>query len=205
MYRGEKYSKHFWITIHFLNFWMTLIDSIFFIHYLAESLPCFIHNVSAVKKGQLTGNQYMELTIQSENWSKSAICMSPQKKKRLDAAMISKSPVKLRKFNLAKGKVFISDATEINSVDPETLNFTHNAKLATDAIVSLKDLESLASGQFVNVKANIHKIGELVTHALRDGKEVSKRRLSSVMIKHPDCSLCMVKMLTWWMKVKHTY
>ena len=119
----------------------------------------------------------MELTIQSENWSKSAICMSPQKKKRLDAAMISKSPVKLRKFNLAKGKVFISDATEINSVDPETLNFTHNAKLATDAIVSLKDLESLASGQFVNVKANIHKIGELVTHALRDGKEVSKKEV----------------------------
>ena len=109
------------------------------------------------------------MMLQEQGGAKKALCFSPQKRSRLSDAMLARSPVSLSKFNLSKGQIFINNKTTITVKDQHSVPFEHNPKLAKDAIVTLKELQGLTSGQIVNIKASVMDIGEVITHQGKDG------------------------------------
>lgn len=129
-----------------------------------DELTCFIHNVSPVKKGSITGAQYFNCTLQMKEQSKKAVCFSPAKQKRYNELETSKSPVKLSKYNLKKGEVMISNTTFMKPLDPDKVDFKHNMNIAKEAVVMLGDLEQLANGQLVNVKVKVIDVSDPGNH-----------------------------------------
>ena len=125
--------------------------------------------MSPLKSGSVTGVPYFDCMLQLEESAKRAVCFSAGERKQLDQASQSKTPIKIAKFNLSKGSVMINDRTQVKLTNPADLSFQFNQSLAKDAFVSLEDLVFLASGQLVNVRAQVKEIETKVLHQAKAG------------------------------------
>lgn len=134
-----------------------------------------MHNVQSVNKGKMP---YFELTVQTKSAARKTLCYSPRKKSKFEDAMTSKSPVKLKNFAINKGTIFLNDNVNVSMVDPTTVDFKHNPKLAKDVIVPLRELPGLASGQFVKIKAYVLKISEANDHHVRQGGIIKRKEVT---------------------------
>ncbi|XP_066925271.1 uncharacterized protein [Clytia hemisphaerica] len=130
----------------------------------------FVHNVSPLKRSSDGRRNYFECLIQEKNQTQRTLCFSPNKRRCLDDAMVSKTPVKITNCNVQRGQLFINNGTDIRSCPKEEVDFNHNKKLAANAILSLTDLSEISSGQVVTIKANVLTVPEPITHYGRQGK-----------------------------------
>ena len=109
------------------------------------------------------------------NSAKRAVCFSPKKHPLLNEACESHSPVKISRMTVSNSNDYmIGDRTQISLTKA---NFKHDEKLQKDAVVSLNDLHSLASGQLLNTKCYIAKVNEASTHKLRTGEDIKKQEI----------------------------
>ena len=127
-------------------------------------MHCFVHNVGLVKTSNRTDANYFEVMLQEKNNAHKALCFYPEKHSQLTDAMVSKSPVKLSKYNVSNGQLYLNKSTLVSITAADDVSFEYDPRLAKDAIVSFKDLHSLAPSQFVNVRISVLEIGDEVVH-----------------------------------------
>ena len=145
------------------------------IFYILDNIVGFVHNVQSVNKRKMP---YFELTVQTKCEARKTLCYSPRKKAKFEDAMTSKSPIKLKNFAVNKGTIFLNDNVNVSMVDPTTVDFKHNPKLAKDVIVPLRELPGLASGQFVKIKAYVLNISEANDHHVRQGGIIKRKEVT---------------------------
>ena len=140
-------------------------------------MQCYVHNVSPMKKGTVSGSPYFEFMAQTSNTAKKAICFSPGKKRPLSEAADSKNPVKISNFNLSQGSIIVNERSDVKLANSQEIGFQHNSKLASNAIVTLKEMDQLASGQLVNFKAEVSTINVAYSHKTKDKRSIMKQEV----------------------------
>ena len=111
---------------------------------------CYIHCVTPKKLGSLT---YMSCELQTCSANLKAVSFSPDKVNPLKAAMASKSPVKIKKFDINQkfNNILINRSTVIEHYDePLTFKCTDST-----APVAVSDLNAISPGQLVNITAKV--------------------------------------------------
>ena len=133
-------------------------------------MTCYLHSVSPVKKGAITGTCYFDMAIQTKDSVKRAVCFAPENHQDYTNMEVAKCPVKLTNYNLSPTKeVMINKYTRMKSVQSDSVTFKFNAKLSSGTVLSLTDPEKLAAEQLVTIKANISKLSEVKLRPSRGG------------------------------------
>ena len=137
----------------------------------------YVHNVSPLKRSS-DGGQYFEYMAQTANGAKKALCFhSETKRPRICEAQASRSPIKIANFNTSQGKIFMNQQSTVMVLEPGDANFQFNPALSENAIVELKDLPKLATGQFVNIKVEVTKLSEISKHQTYGGHKIDKQTI----------------------------
>ena len=111
----------------------------------------FIHNLSPVKRSNNTS--YFDMQVQTgQSEVKRGVCFSVSKHERFKEFSKSKSPVKLKNFNLKDdGSILMNNHTRIEKVD-EDPGFQ---LLQLEKIQNIASLSAVNAGQLVSVKAKL--------------------------------------------------
>ena len=89
----------------------------------------------------------------------------------------AKSPVKISKIGISKGKAVIGPNSTITPVCADSMKFNHNAKLAKHSLVNLGELETLASWQLVDVKVCVTDVTDVEDHRCFNGNIIAKQKV----------------------------
>ena len=106
--------------------------------------------------------------VQFQSHAKKAVCFSPEKRARIADFETSKSPAKLSNFD-RNPDIVISRKTRLSAVNPHDVQSQYNTNLATDAVVTLLAVESLAPGQLINTQVEVYHLDDPGSHQTQDG------------------------------------
>jgi len=140
-------------------------------------MTCYVHNVSPMKKGVVTGVPYFNCMLQMEKNARKTVCFSPNKRRTMGQASESEVPVKITKFNINKGDVMLNDRSQIKLANPSEVSFQFNKHLASEATVTLIELVKFVSGQLINTKAHVSEVYQVRPHRIKDGSVDSQEVL----------------------------
>lgn len=129
----------------------------------------FIHNLSPVKNGPK--KKYFDFTLQTgEKTVVRAICFSPPKRKCVEQAMESASPIKVKKFLKDKKEgstdILLGHNAVINQCESGELSFVKE-EIITSAL-NLSMLPMISNNQLVNLKAKVVRLEKPQTVKLED-------------------------------------
>ena len=139
-----------------------------------DSIDGFVHAVSPVKKGARAS--YFNLTIQTKDEPRRAVCFSPDKHNTFKQFETAKCAVNLSNVeNSKQGKdLLINKRTKLKAINAEEMGFEYNTKLSSKGFVRISDIFQLAPEQIVNVKAHVLSCSD-VTHSLRGNETLAKK------------------------------
>ena len=129
----------------------------------SKELNCYIHAVSPVKKGALSGKEYFSCTLQKKDGVMRAVCFSPEKQDNVLQLGKSKSPVKIKNFQTkiyqGKPEIVMSKYTKITTLSKEDVNFNYSF-IGSENIptTTISALEKFGKDQLVNLKAEVTEI-----------------------------------------------
>lgn len=146
---------------------------VFMSFFSSDEIIGFVHNVTQIRKS-VDGNDYFECLLQQKDSNQKTICLTPSKKRCLDDAVSSKIPVKISNFNISGDRMFINSQTMISPRPLEDADFNFNAKLSSDAVLSISDLSEITAGQLVSLKAYVVSVSDSITHHGHQGT-ISKK------------------------------
>ena len=94
----------------------------------STDLKCYVHTVSPVKVSASGKCRYFNMTLQTSEGSRSAVCFSPEKRTSLEKHQADKSPIKMSNFkfssNYSKDNVVIDRSSKITPVGDD-VGFQH--------------------------------------------------------------------------------
>ena len=105
-----------------------------------NGLLCYIHNISPLKKGAITGQPYFNFMLQQEAQSRRGVCFTPAKRNLMQNLLTAKSPVKTSNFTDKSPDIILNQNSRIQVVDVTEAKFQHDRKFAAGAIVSIADI-----------------------------------------------------------------
>ena len=139
--------------------------------------------------------KYFNMTLQTSEGAKTAVCFSPEKRTILEKHEADKSPVKISNFkfssNYSKENVVIDRASKITSVGND-VGFNY-VEMTPPSVTSLLSLNQVSSEQLVTLKAKVAKISgsKKLTTARNPNSQLVKQEL---VIADPTAS---VKVILW--------
>ena len=161
----------------------------------SSDLKCYVHAVSPVKVSASGKCKYFNMTLQTSEGSRSAVCFSPEKCTTLEKHQADKSPVKISNFkfssNYSKDNVVIDRSSKITPVGDD-VGFLH-VEMAPPSVTSLLSLNQVSSEQLVTLKAKVAKISgcKKITTSKNPNSQLVKQEL---VIVDPTAS---VKVILW--------
>lgn len=167
----------------------TFIDTSFphyhfiFLVYFAVSSPetidCFIHAVSPVKKAAASKKTFFNCILQTETDVMRAVCFDSDKRAEIDTISKTKSPVKLKHLTTKESSsgtsqdIQITKHTTVTPIDKDLLHFTFSDELSTisqNSVINLSSILKLAPEQLITVKAQVTNISAVKVFNSNRGK-----------------------------------
>ena len=180
------------MSIHLI---LIFCDLILFLATVTDSsnIKCYVHTVSPIKISASGKYKYFNMTLQTSEGSKTAVCFSPEKRTTLEKHQADKSPVKISniKFSSNYGKENVVDqSSKISTIDDVGFQYT---QMAPPSVISLLALNQVSSEQLVTSKAKAAKVTGLkkTTTSRNPNSQLMKQEL---VIVDPTAS---VKVILW--------
>ena len=155
-----------------------------------REIIAYVHCVSPMKRNRKNTMNYCNLKVQTDNDVKPAVCFSRAKRSLLVDRAVTKTAVKLEKFNVSKdGKtIFINDMTRVSS--PNALEYDFQHRDFDNSATCLKSVaEKAVDMDVVNITAKVIS------------KESEATVVGASNLKKSECYIadesCTMKLILW--------